>query len=55
MRQTPGFAVLTFDADGVMMPPELCEWVGGAAVFRGSIVGAKPRIRVRAGNALAAA
>jgi hypothetical protein len=33
-----GFAVLTFDDDGVLLPPELCEVIDGAAYFRGSIV-----------------
>lgn len=30
-----GFAVLTFDADGVLLPPELCEVIDGVAYFRG--------------------
>jgi len=30
-----GFAVLTFDRQGVMLPPELCEVIEGVALFRG--------------------
>ena len=30
-----GFAVLTFDGDGNMLPPELCEVIKGRAYFRG--------------------
>jgi hypothetical protein len=30
-----GFAVLTFDEDGEMLPPELCEVINGCAYFRG--------------------
>lgn len=30
-----GFAVLTFDEDGTLLPPELCEVVKGSAYFRG--------------------
>jgi predicted phosphodiesterase len=37
-RAQQGFAVLTFDEDGVMMPPELCELVGGRPVFRGQYI-----------------
>jgi len=37
-RAQQGFVVLTFDEDGVMMPPELCELVGGRPVFRGQYV-----------------
>lgn len=33
-----GFAVLTFDEDGVLLPPELCDVIGGTAYFRGSEV-----------------
>lgn len=33
-----GFAVLTFDKDGRMLPPELCQVMGGDALFRGEIV-----------------
>jgi hypothetical protein len=33
-----GFAVLTFDKSGVLMPPELCEVINGKAYFRGQIV-----------------
>lgn len=47
-RWTPGFVVLTFDADGMLQPPELCEWRNGQAWFRGEPV--KPRIRVKAGR-----
>jgi hypothetical protein len=37
-RAQQGFAVLTFDDDGVMMPPELCELLNGRPVFRGQYV-----------------
>jgi UDP-2,3-diacylglucosamine pyrophosphatase LpxH len=37
-RSQQGFAVLTFDDDGVMLPPELCEMIGGRPVFRGQYV-----------------
>jgi hypothetical protein len=33
--QNSGFAVVTFDANGFMLPPELCEVIGDAAFFRG--------------------
>lgn len=36
-QMTPGFVVLTF-CEGVLLPPELCEVIGGAAFFRGKIV-----------------
>lgn len=48
-QQRPGFVVLTFSDEGRMMPPELCEWIGGGAVFRGAFVEARPRVRVKAG------
>ena len=47
-RWQAGFVVLTYDDDGVLMPPETCEWLGDRAVFRGKIVEIKPRYRVRA-------
>lgn len=37
-RSQQGFAVITFDDDGVMLPPELCELIGGRPVFRGEYV-----------------
>lgn len=33
-----GFAVLKYDEDGMLMPPELCEVVNGRAYFRGGVV-----------------
>lgn len=33
-----GFAVLTFDQEGRLLPPELCEVIGGRAYFRGQVV-----------------
>jgi predicted phosphodiesterase len=33
-----GFAVLTFDAEGMLLPPELCEVIGETAYFRGKPV-----------------
>lgn len=33
-----GFAVLTFDDDGQLMPPELCEVINDVAYFRGEII-----------------
>jgi hypothetical protein len=39
-----GFAVLTFDKDGRLLMPELCEVVDGTAYFRGQKVAAKRRI-----------
>lgn len=33
-----GFAVLSFDEDGLLKPPELCEVIRGRAYFRGSVV-----------------
>ena len=52
-RWQPGFVVLTFDANGLLMPPELCEWTPRGAVFRGRVVEAEARYRVRAGSAAA--
>lgn len=48
-RWTPGFVLLTFDHDGLLYPPELCEWVHGKAIFRGvDVLAEKPRFRIRA-------
>ncbi len=33
-----GFAVLTFDKSGMLLPPELCEVINGQAYFRGARV-----------------
>lgn len=33
-----GFAVLTFDRHGALLPPELCEVIEGAALFRGKAI-----------------
>jgi predicted phosphodiesterase len=33
-----GFAVLTFDAEGMLLPPELCEVIGETAYFRGKAI-----------------
>jgi predicted phosphodiesterase len=33
-----GFAVLTFDKDGMLLPPELCEVIGETAYFRGKAI-----------------
>jgi hypothetical protein len=37
-RAQQGFVVINFDEDGRMMPPELCEMIGGRPVFRGHYV-----------------
>jgi len=37
-RSQQGFVVITFDDEGVMLPPELCEMIGGRPVFRGEYV-----------------
>jgi len=37
-RAQEGFVVLSFDEDGKVMPPELCEMVRGYPVFRGQKV-----------------
>ena len=37
-RAHEGFVVLTFDADGNLMPPEFCEMVRGRPIFRGKPV-----------------
>lgn len=37
-RAQMGFAVITFDADGNMLPPEVCEIFNGRPVFRGRYV-----------------
>lgn len=49
-RANPGFAVLTYDAAGNLLPPELAEFVHGKVLFRGMSWGhgGKPRISVRA-------
>ena len=49
-RANAGFALLSFDSDGHLLPPELCEVVRGKALFRGAQwgIGEKPRYRVRA-------
>lgn len=36
-----GFAVLTFDARGMLLPPELCEVIDGSAYFRGQVIASK--------------
>jgi hypothetical protein len=33
-----GFAVLTFDESGILLPPELCQMIDGRPVFRGKYV-----------------
>lgn len=47
-RANGGFALLTFDKEGNLLPPELCEHVYSQAWFRGRTWGDKPRIRVKA-------
>lgn len=37
-RSQMGFAIISFDEEGNMMPPELCEMVRGRPVFRGEYV-----------------
>jgi hypothetical protein len=37
-RWQQGFAVVTFDDDGDMYPPEMCEMIKGVPVFRGTPV-----------------
>ena len=37
-RAQMGFAVISFDEDGKMFPPELCEMIRGRPVFRGDHV-----------------
>ena len=49
-RWQPGFVVLTFDADGILMPPEICEWINGRAIFRGRVIETEQRYRVKAGS-----
>lgn len=46
-RANGGFAVLTFEENGNLLPPELCEHVYGKAWFRGRAWGEKPRYRVK--------
>jgi len=44
-RWCAGFAVLTFDEEGRLLPPELCEMTNGRAWFRGASWGVgKPKI-----------
>jgi hypothetical protein len=52
-QHRPGFAVVTFDAEGTMLPPELCEWHDGRAWFRGKVYAdvRGVRVRVKAGRA----
>ena len=37
-RAHQGFAVLTFDETGILMPPEFCQMINGRPVFRGKYV-----------------
>jgi hypothetical protein len=37
-RAHEGFAVLTFDETGILMPPEFCQMLNGRPVFRGQYV-----------------
>jgi hypothetical protein len=37
-RAHPGFALLSFDENGYLMPPEFCQMVNGRPVFRGKYV-----------------
>ena len=37
-RSQMGFAVISFDEDGNLMPPELCEMIRGRPVFRGEYI-----------------
>lgn len=48
-RWASGFALLTFDEEGELMPPELCEMIRGKPIFRNRDVLA-PRLRVQAGR-----
>lgn len=49
-RWTQGFALLTYDEEGELLPPELCQAQRGRPIFRGVDVlsPTKPRISVRA-------
>lgn len=40
-----GFAVLSFDKAGQLLPPELCEVIDGKALFRGQVIASKPAKR----------
>jgi len=42
-----GFATLSFDDKGRLLPPELCECIDGRAYFRGQVVVAKPKRRAK--------
>lgn len=48
-----GFAVLTYDKHGNLLPPELCEVIDGVAVFRGKAVARDPK-KARKNGLLAA-
>ena len=37
-RWQAGFVLLTWDEDGLLMPPELCREVNGRMIFRGDVV-----------------
>ena len=39
-----GFAVLTFDKDGRLLMPELCEVIDGVAYFRGQRVAGRRKV-----------
>ena len=47
-RACAGFALLTFDEDGTLLPPELCRWQNGAAWFRNRTYAGRMRVRVPA-------
>jgi hypothetical protein len=47
-RWTQGFALLSFDDEGELMPPELCQATRGRPMFRGyDILAPKPKISLR--------
>jgi hypothetical protein len=37
-RACPGFVFLSYDEEGNVMPPELCEMIRGRPAFRGEYV-----------------
>ena len=49
-RHVMGFALVSFDEESTVLPPELCEHSYGKMLFRGKTVAgeSKPRFRVRA-------
>jgi hypothetical protein len=50
-RCAPGFSLLSYDEEGMMLPPERCEMFRGRPYVRGyDVLSPKPRVAIQAGR-----